>query len=319
MNATTPRPVPSRRRRKRTLVTPIVLTVGLLALISLTIQGADPGLMLALLGAVVVVVGACHLLFPGSRFFTIGLANFVGIYAIIFEFFVEAHFSQLPPGLLGLGFVLPLAAFLAGVVIRREGIRAIVQARPDGNARRRDLRRFGRAFGWVVPLGLVGAATFLLTPETPQPVVRDAFFAAMGFIAFIVLLVSYDVVVLLLETGLLFEEFFEQVAGLAEPAFAFFTFYSLLVIVFAALYTVVDRFSPVSQFMIGGAPQKIGFAESLYFSVVTLSTVGYGDIVPVGSFIRLIVAAEVIVGMLLLLFGFNAIFSYSSSRRPPDR
>ncbi|MDZ5646032.1 ion channel [Nitrospirillum sp. BR 11828] len=307
-----------RRRRKRSLVTPIALTVGLLALISLTIQGADPGLTLALLGAVVVVVGSCHLLFPGSRFFTIGLANFVGIYAIIFEFFVEAHFAKLPAYLLGLGFVLPLAAFLAGVVIRRAGIRAIVHGRPQGPTRR-DLRRFGRAFGWVLPLGLVGAATFLLTPETPQPVVRDAFVAAMGFISFIVLLVSYDVVVLLLETGLLFEEFFEQVAGLAEPAFAFFTFYSLLVIIFAALYTVVDRFAPLNQFMIGGVPQRIGFAESLYFSVVTLSTVGYGDIVPVGSFIRLVVAAEVIVGMLLLLFGFNAIFSYSSSRRPPER
>ncbi|MBB6253829.1 ion channel [Nitrospirillum iridis] len=300
------------------MLTSIVLTVGLLSLIALTIQGVDPGLFLVLLGAVVVVVGSCHLLFPGSRFFTIGLANFVGIYAIIFQFFVEAHFSHLPPPLLGFGFILPLAAFLGGVVMRRAGIRAIVQAQPERDRRRRDLRRFGRAFGWVVPLGLVAAATFLLTPQTPLPVVRDAFVAAMGFIAFVVLLVSYDVVLLLLETGLLFEEFFEQVAGLAEPAFAFFTFYSLLVIIFAALYTVVDRFSPVSQFMIGGVPQKIGFAESLYFSVVTLSTVGYGDIVPVGSFIRVVVAAEVVVGMLLLLFGFNAIFSYSSTRRPPE-
>ncbi|WP_044559583.1 ion channel [Azospirillum sp. B4] len=307
----------ARRRSKRSLLTPIILTVGLLSLIALTIQGADPGLMVTLLGAVVVVVGTCHLLFPGGRFFTIGLANFIGIYAIIFQFFVEAHFSQLSPALLGLGFTLPLAAFLAGVVLRRAGIRAIVQ--PQGGQGRRDLRRFGRAFGWVVPLGLVGASTFLLAPDTPLNVVRDAFLAAMGFISFIVLLVSYDVVVLLLEMGLLFEEFFEQVAGLAEPAFAFFTFYSLLVIIFAALYTVVDRYAPGHQFMIAGTPQKIGFAESLYFSVVTLSTVGYGDIVPVGSFIRVIVAAEVVVGMLLLLFGFNAIFSYSSSRRPPER
>ncbi|MDE1148256.1 MAG: ion channel [Azospirillaceae bacterium] len=307
---------PPRRRKRRHLVVSVGLTVALLALIALTVQGTETGLTLVLLGAVSVLVGTCHLLFPGSRFFTIGLANFVSVYAIIFQFFVEAHFSGLSHGMLALGFVLPLATFLGGVVMRRAGIRAMVLGDVP---RRSDARRVGRALAWGVPFLVVGAATFLLTPTTPLPVVREAFLAAMGFIALIVLLVSYDMVVMLLETGLLFEEFFEQIAALVEPAFAFFTFYSLLVIIFAALYTVVDRYSPVSQFIIAGTPQKISLAESLYFSVVTLSTVGYGDIVPVGALVRVVVAAEVIVGMLLLLFGFNAIFSYSSTRKAPGR
>jgi voltage-gated potassium channel len=70
--------------------------------------------------------------------------------------------------------------------------------------------------------------------------------------------------------------------------------------------------------MIDGRPRDITFPESLYFSLVTLSTVGYGDIQPHTGFARLITAIEILLGVLLLLFGFSAIISHRSDWRSPD-
>ena len=103
------------------------------------------------------------------------------------------------------------------------------------------------------------------------------------------------------------------------PAFAFCTFYSLLVIVFGAVYRILDRFSAASHFLVVGQARDIDFSESLYFSVITLSTVGYGEIVPASDLVRVIVAIQIIFGVLLLLFGFSEIITYSRDRQPRAR
>ena len=138
--------------------------------------------------------------------------------------------------------------------------------------------------------------------------------AACAAIALIVFTVSRDIVLFLRETGLLFDEFFRRSAALIVPAFAFLSFYSLLVIVFAALYTVLDRVTGGGNFRVDGAVRAITFPEMLYFSLMTSSTVGYGDIAPATSGIRLMAAAEIVSGILLLLFGFNEIFSFARRR-----
>jgi voltage-gated potassium channel Kch len=58
----------------------------------------------------------------------------------------------------------------------------------------------------------------------------------------------------------------------------------------------------------GGSParksnssQSVGRVEALYFSAVTLSTVGYGDFAPTSSEARLLVLWELGTGMLMLL------------------
>ena len=43
-------------------------------------------------------------------------------------------------------------------------------------------------------------------------------------------------------------------------------------------------------------------------------TVGYGDVAPAANGIRLIAAPEIGAGILLLLFGFNKIFSFARRR-----
>ena len=97
-------------------------------------------------------------------------------------------------------------------------------------------------------------------------------------------------------------------------AFAFLTFYSVLVIVFAALYRILSSISSVPDFVVAGQPREISFVESLYFSVITMATVGYGDITPLSDLARLVAAVQVVVGILLLLFGFSEILSYTRDR-----
>jgi voltage-gated potassium channel Kch len=49
-----------------------------------------------------------------------------------------------------------------------------------------------------------------------------------------------------------------------------------------------------------GIPQRGDFAEALYISLVTLSTVGFGEIVPAHPLLRLVVALEAVTGFGLL-------------------
>jgi voltage-gated potassium channel len=292
----------------------VIFTAILLGLIALSIRTVAGDLAFVLLAAVAVVVYVVHRLFPGGEFFTIALANFIGIYASIFVLFVEGNFKTVTSLMQACGFILPLAAFVGGAYWRRHTIRTIVLTEEV-----RAGPRFNRIFIWLLPVFAIGALTFLMPVHDIAPkVVTELFFVAMLAISLVVLFVSRDIAVFLLDTGLLFEGFFQAAAKLVMPAFAFLTFYSLLVIVFASLYTILDRFTDPPNFMIDGRPRDITFPESFYFSLVTLSTVGYGDIQPHTGFARLITATEILLGVLLLLFGFSAIISHRSDWRSLD-
>ncbi|HTS93476.1 MAG TPA: ion channel [Stellaceae bacterium] len=299
------------KARYRGLLGPVFFTVALLALIALSLQELGFYLGVVLFGSVALLVAAFHVAFPGSRFFSFAFANLIGIYAVIFGFFLEGHFREVDRAVVTAGFVAPLVAFLLGVLWRRHAIRAIVFS-----TELREERRFGRALIWLVPVFIVGALTFLIPDAGMSSAALDAIFlAAMGTIAAIVLVASRDVAVFLLDTGLLFEEFFGRAARLIVPAFAFLTFYSLVVILFAAVFSALDRLTQIAHFRIDGAVRPITFAESLYFSVTTLSTVGYGDISPATGLARVLVGLEIVTGVLLLIFGVNEILNYSRGRR----
>jgi voltage-gated potassium channel len=138
-----------------------------------------------------------------------------------------------------------------------------------------------------------------------------AFLAAMILIGLIVLAVSQDVALFLVEVGLLFDEFFLRMSRLMIPAFAFLTFYALLVIVFASIYSIMSHYSVEPHFLVAGVRRAVSFPESIYFSIVTLSTVGYGDIIPASNLARALASLEVICGVLLLLFGVSELLGYT--------
>jgi voltage-gated potassium channel len=106
---------------------------------------------------------------------------------------------------------------------------------------------------------------------------------------------------------------------LVIPAFAFFTFYSLIVILFASAYRLISVYAPAGNFSVGGALRGLSFSESIYFSIGTISTVGYGDIIPYSNFARLLSSLEVFCGIMLLLFGVSELLGYAREHRQDQR
>jgi voltage-gated potassium channel len=301
------------RRGVRYLTSSLALTAALVALIALAVGTSERYLATVVVASIVALVAVFRFFFRGSRAFCLTLANLAGIYACTFLFFAESNFGGASALGLSAGFVLPLLAFVAGSFRHRETI-----TRVTVSGRLQEQRHMGRILFWLVPIFAIGIAVSLLPLWVLHNAVDSVLLIAMAAISGVIYFVSRDVAVFLLDTGLLFEEFFSRMAALIVPAFAFLTCYSLMVILFASVYTVLDYFSGGANFRIEGAVRAISFPECLYFSLVTLSTVGYGDIVPASSAVRIVAAAEIVCGILLLLFGFNEIFNFARKQGNRD-
>lgn len=75
--------------------------------------------------------------------------------------------------------------------------------------------------------------------------------------------------------------------------------YLLLGMLWFALYCAIDAFYPGSFAHDNNAPTNRQ-SELLYFSLVTLSTIGYGDVVPLYGEVRILAALEGMVGVLYI-------------------
>ena len=75
--------------------------------------------------------------------------------------------------------------------------------------------------------------------------------------------------------------------------------YLILGVIFALVYASVSQvdpgaFSPIVA--AGAAPERAELAKWIYFSFITLTTVGYGDITPVAPAVRSVVILEALIG-----------------------
>jgi voltage-gated potassium channel len=258
--------------------------------------------------------GFFYLLFPGGAHFGMTVANFLAIYACMFEFFREANFAAAPQSFTLAAIGLPVVGFLLGCMLRRRQVFSIIHAR-----RIRELNRLPRLTGWLLGVLGVGAATFALPRLALTPPQQGfALLGAMTVVTLFIVLSVRDVVLVMMDIAMVFENVAQRLDRLVRPLMAFITFYSLLVMVFACLYRIADLTTPVPQFSLHGSPQRISFIDSLYYSVATITTVGFGDIAPASMLVRAITAMEVFSGVLMLLFGFSEIMrSASPDRRPP--
>lgn len=262
-----------------------------------------PWIAAALIGGVALAVVFFALLMPGSRTFAIGLANGLAVYACLYVYLLEANFDPVPHWLQAAGFLAPVLGFLASAALQLDRIRAILatsQPRSGGHP--------GRIFFWLMPMALVAGVTFLV-PRLPLDDAERAmvFAAAMLVVALVVAVLSRQIAIFLLDSALLFDQLFRRIGRLVTAAFAFLSLYSLLVIAFGAIYRVLDFLSDGPQFTLGGVLRDLSFSEALYFSLVTLATLGYGDVVPISAAARILVAVQTVTGLLLLLFGFAEI------------
>ncbi len=73
--------------------------------------------------------------------------------------------------------------------------------------------------------------------------------------------------------------------------------YLLLGMMWFALYSAIEVFYP-GAILHNGATVTDRSSELLYFSLVTLSTIGYGDVVPLQGEVRMLAALEGVTGVL---------------------
>lgn len=162
-----------------------------------------------------------------------------------------------------------------------------------------------RQVGWLIGLSVVGLVA--ATVAGRGQVERGITFGLSGLLA-----VSGAVIV---ARGVVGGIRVEQRVTLHSVMGAL-TVYLLAGLVFAFGYGVMDA--------IAGAPvlSHIGsdkHAEEVYFSFITLTTVGYGDIAPVAAAARMTSALEALFGQLYLVTIVAVIVSNVGARRPTIR
>ena len=288
----------------------VIFTVVLLWLVTFALGNSVgyPGLVVAMAALSLLVLS--HF-FPHSDFFNLVYANGIAVYACLFGFFSESLFSRLIEWQLSLGFAFPILGFLGGVILKRDEIKSVLDTRSIQSGQ----ISLSRSTIWLVPVMAIGIAAFVWPmDEWGVPMLEAVFFAKMLAIGLIVLWASRDIAVVIMDTGILFENFMQTAAEMVQPALAFFTIYSLDVVIFSCIYRSIDHISRLPHFTVEGVARDLDFTESLYFSFVTLSTVGYGDILPATDAIRLIVAAQVFTGIMLILFGVHAVMGHMGRR-----
>lgn len=95
-------------------------------------------------------------------------------------------------------------------------------------------------------------------------------------------------------------------------AFAFAMLHAAMMMIWSDAYTV----GGVSLHEhLAGQPDSYGWATIIYFSFTTLTTLGYGDVVPVRPMARLVTSAEAVVGQLYVAIFIARIVSLGVSQR----
>jgi len=96
--------------------------------------------------------------------------------------------------------------------------------------------------------------------------------------------------------------------------------YLMLGMVWAFAYMLVWSVNPHAfAFSVSGTTaQPMDRDDVFYFSFVTLSTVGYGDITPVSPAARMLAVVEAMTGLLYVAVLIARLVSMYSARRPPE-
>ena len=87
----------------------------------------------------------------------------------------------------------------------------------------------------------------------------------------------------------------------AEHLYAALSAYLLIGVCWGVIYVAVVRLAP-GALLLGGEPlrQGLGMGDAIYFSFVTLATLGYGDFTPATPVMRGLSVFEAIIGQLYL-------------------
>lgn len=80
--------------------------------------------------------------------------------------------------------------------------------------------------------------------------------------------------------------------------------YLIISVICASLFWIIEKFAPGSFRFENLDPSKMSennlIGEFFYFSIITLTTVGYGDIVPLSRFSKMLAIMEAVIGQIYL-------------------
>lgn len=280
----------------------LVFTIILLGAIALAIRQSYPGIALLAVATVLTLVVVFHFALGANDYFGVIFANSVGVYTCLYIVFLSANFPDARPMEQQVGYLLPLLGFAGGVLAWRRQLHPFVAHVPRHRA-----TAFKGAALWVGPLAMVAiVSSFLRIPSWTPSSQELGLIASMTVVGVIGFGASRRISLFLIETGAVFRAFLANAVKLVQPAFALLTCYSLVIILFGAIYTIFDQMSVTPNFATLGSVTPMTFPEGLYLSVATLTMVGYGDITPISAVARLLVSVELICGVVLLLFGVEA-------------
>lgn len=89
--------------------------------------------------------------------------------------------------------------------------------------------------------------------------------------------------------------------------------YLLLGIGFAMMFEMAYRLEPDTFTNVAGLTRPERMAEMVYFSLVTMTTLGYGDIAPTGGVVRILAVMEAVVGQFFVAAVVGVLVSRHSS------
>jgi voltage-gated potassium channel len=304
-----------RHPRRRILSGDILFSLASLLLIAGAVGIRHPVLIGVLLLAVAGGATMLQLAIPGGRLLSITFCNVVVLYAAGFAVARDTLFSNVSQPVLHAAFLLPLLGFFAGAYMQRRQI-----ARQIAQAHRTNERFLVRGLQWLAVYSAIGIVALILADHAGKGGLwwgQACLLVGVALQSVLTFVQVRHASQLLIESGIVFRAFIHRAAALIVPAFAFVTFYLFLVVIFAAIYALADRISVEPSFIVSGAPAHLSFPQAVYFSVVTLSTVGYGDISPLSGIARFLVIVQIVMGLLLLLFGFAEITRHAARRQQP--
>src|SRR5690349_2733493 len=283
------------------------LTLVLTLLVAGGVADQGWGFSASALVVAALALGGLHLMFPQGPLFALGVANGLAVYVCLYVVLGRAAFPLALDWARPVGFLLPVASFVFACWLRRRSLlRQTLGLVPP------DLEHLPRFARWLIFTAVVGVVS-MATPinRLPAPEQTAALLTAMTVIAAISASAVSDVVRLLIDIAAILQAVSRRLAHLAVPMATYVSIFALLAVAFGCFYRIADGFSRAALFTALGQPARLDFSDALHFSVVTLSTVGYGDIQPVGDGIRLLAAIQMLLGQLLLLFGFAEIMRSS--------
>ena len=257
-------------------------------------------------------VGALYLLFPHGPQFALNAANGLAMYTCLFAVVGRSAFPEAEDWSRPVAFLLPIVSFVGACWTLRGALRPWVAA-----AHAPDLAHLPRFAGWLAAMGAMAVLCLALPFNRAAPGTQTvALLGAMALVSAISAGAVGEVVRLLADIAAIFREVTGRLARLAVPVAAYCSLWAMLTVVFGCLYRIADGLSLKPLFHGPDGAVRVGFPEALHFSAVTLSTVGYGDILPMDDGIRLLATMQALSGQLLLLFGFYEIMRGSTAGMP---